>query len=48
MTFITHTENKQKLIHEFAGPDPGYLATATMLIGSAVMLLKENERLPVK
>ncbi|CAF1078749.1 unnamed protein product [Adineta steineri] len=48
MTFVTHTENKQKLTHEFAGPDPGYLGTSQMLIACAVMLLKENNRLPVK
>ncbi|CAF1079350.1 unnamed protein product [Adineta steineri] len=48
MTFVTHTEDKQKLTHEFAGPDPGYLGTSKMLIACAVMLLKENDRLPVK
>lgn len=48
MTFLTHTENNQKLVHEFVGPDPGYLGTSKMLIACAVMLIKENERLPVK
>ena len=48
MTFVTRTEDKQQLIHEFAGTDPGYGGTAKMLIACAVMLLKENDRLPVK
>ncbi|CAF1032156.1 unnamed protein product [Adineta ricciae] len=48
MTFLTHTENNQKLIHEFVGPDPGYLGTSKMLIACAVMLIKENERVSVK
>ncbi len=48
MTFVTHTEDKQKTIHEFTGPDPGYLGTSTILIGCVIMLLKENDRLPVK
>jgi hypothetical protein len=48
MTFITHTENNQKLIHEFTGPDPRYLGASTMAIACAIMLLKENDRLPVK
>ncbi|UJR36584.1 hypothetical protein I4U23_029303 [Adineta vaga] len=48
MTFLTHTENNQKLIHEFAGPDPGYLGTSKMLVACATMLIKENDHLPVK
>ncbi len=48
MTFVTHTENNQKLIHEFTGPELGYIATSKMVIGCAIMLLKENDRLPVK
>jgi hypothetical protein len=48
MTFVTHTEDKQKSIHEFTGPDAGYLGTSKMAIGCAIMLLKENDRLPVK
>ena len=48
MTFVTHTESKQKTIHEFTGPDPGYGGTAKMLIACAIMLLKESDRLPVK
>jgi hypothetical protein len=48
MTFVTHTENKQTLIHEFTGPDPGYIGTSKILIGCVIMLLKENDRLPVK
>ncbi len=48
MTFVTHTENKQTLIHEFTGPDPGYIGTSKILIGCVIMLLKEKDRLPVK
>jgi hypothetical protein len=48
MTFVTHAENKQKSIHEFIGPDPGYIGTSKILIGCVIMLLKENDRLPVK
>jgi hypothetical protein len=48
MTFVTHTEDKQKSIHEFTGPEPGYIATSIMSVACAIMLLKENERLPVK
>jgi hypothetical protein len=48
MTFLTHTENKEKTIHEFTGPDPGYLGTSKMAIACAIMLLKDNDRLPVK
>ncbi len=48
MTFVTYTEDNQKLIHEFTGPDPRYLGASTMAIGCAIMLLKEYDRLPVK
>jgi len=48
MTFVTHTEDKQKSIHEFTGVDPGYGGTSKMFIACAIMLLTENERLPVK
>ncbi|CAF1075586.1 unnamed protein product [Rotaria sordida] len=48
MTFITHAENDQKLIHELTGPDPGYITTSILTIGCAIMLLKENDRLPFK
>jgi len=37
-----------KVIHEFAGPEPGYIATAKMLIACAMTLLEEQSRLPVK
>ena len=47
-TFVTHTEDNQKLIHEFAGPDPGYIGTSKLSVGCAIMLLKESDRLPVK
>ncbi|CAF2066324.1 unnamed protein product [Rotaria magnacalcarata] len=48
MTFVTHTENKQKLIHEFAGMDPGYIGTSKLSIACAIMLLQESDRLPTK
>jgi hypothetical protein len=48
MTFVTYAENNQKTVHEFNGPDPGYIGTSKMLIACAVVLLKENDRLPVK
>ena len=48
MTFVTHTETKEKTVHEFTGPDPGYIGTSKMLIACVMMLLKENDRLPVK
>lgn len=48
MTFVTHTEDKQKSIHEFTGMDPGYGGTAKMTVACAFMLLNEKDRLPVK
>jgi len=48
MIFVTYTEDKQKSIHEFTGVDPGYGGTAKMVLASAIMLLTENKRLPVK
>ncbi|CAF3398335.1 unnamed protein product [Rotaria sp. Silwood1] len=48
MTFVTYTEDNQKLIHEFIGPDPGYIGTSKLSIGCAIMLLKENDRLPAQ
>ncbi|CAF3638298.1 unnamed protein product, partial [Rotaria sp. Silwood2] len=48
MTFVTYTENNQTLIHEMMGPDPGYTGTSELSIACAIMLLKENDRLPAK
>lgn len=48
MTFVTHTENKQKLVYEFSGMDPGYIGTSKLLIGCAIMLLQQRDRLPLK
>jgi len=48
MTFVTYTEEKQKLVYEFSGPDPGYLGTSTMSVACAIMLLREQDRLPIK
>lgn len=48
MTFVTYTEEKQKLIYEFSGPDPGYLGTSTMSVACAIMLLREQDRLSIK
>lgn len=45
---MTYTEDNKKLTHEFTGPDPGYLGTSKLTIACALVLLKENDRLPVK
>ena len=48
MAFVTYTEEKQKVVHEFSGPDPGYLGTSTMCVACAIILLREQDRLPFR